>query len=165
MAFQYNAVSQVLEGLVGSIGSSKLGNPQALTLWLKAMKECVNFNGRFIEDDHVIDVTADTDESEDTIQAAATWQYGYFAKSTDDAAQVVQMWDVATPTPGTTQTGQHGTVQLALGAATTPVVGGVVWFPYEYFGTTCLVSSTDHANYATGPGADTVQVFSVRRNQ
>ena len=165
MAFQYNAVAQVLEGIVGSSGSSKLGYPQAMTPWLRAMKECINFNGRFIEDDHVIDVFTDVDEVEQTIQGAATYLYGVMAKSTDDAAQVVQLWDVATPTPGTTQTGQHGTIQLALGAATTPVVGGVVWFPYEYFGTTCLISSTDHADYATAPATDTVTTWSVRRNQ
>lgn len=159
------AIYPLIEGMLSTTTRSKLGYPQAMTAWLRGAKELINFNARFIEDDHLLDVNTDTDETEDTIQGAETWVYGFMATSIDTAAQVVQMWDVATPTPGTTQTGQHGTLQLALGAATTPVIGGVLWAPYQYFGTTCLISSTDHSDYATGPGANTIVTYVLRRNQ
>ena len=155
-----------LEGIVGNaLGVGLQPYAQSLPAWLRAMKEDILFMSRNIEDSFVLDINTDVDETEDTIQAAATYVLGFLAKSVDDAAQVVQLWDVATPTPGTTASGQHGTLQLPAGGATTPAVGGVVWFPYQYFGTTCLVSSTDHADYATGPGTNTVVVYSIRRDE
>lgn len=159
-------VIQTLEGIVGNaVGAAQVHEPQALNVWLKAMKDNILYMAKMIEDDFVLDIFSDVDETEETIQAAATWLNGFLASSLDTAAQVVQLWDVATPTPGTTATGQHGTLQLPLGSSTTPASGGLVFYPYQYFGTTCLVSSTDHADYATGPGSDTVRVWSVRRDQ
>jgi hypothetical protein len=157
---------QVLEGIVGNaLGSGQVPYPQSMPAWLRAMKEDVLFMARNIEDDFVLDIFADLDETEETVQAAATYVLGFMARSTDGAAQVVQLWDVAAPVPGTTPTGQHGTLQLPIGGAAAPAVGGVVWFPYQFFGTTCLISSTDHADYATGPDANSVRGYVVRRDE
>jgi len=157
---------QTLEGIVGNaLGSGLQPYAQSLPAWLRAMKENILFMARNIEDSFVLDIFTDLDDSEEVIQEAVTYLLGFLAKSVDTAAQVVQVWDVATPTPGTTLTGHQGTLQLPIGAAATPAVGGVVWFPYQYFGTTALISSTDHADYATGPGGSTVAAYSIRRDE
>ena len=156
---------QILEGVVGSLmGSGQIPEAQAMTLWLRAMKEDINYMGKNIENAFVIDVSAAVTATESTIQADVTYMLGFCAASQNLVATVVGLWDVATPTPGTTATGQHGALQLPIGAATTPAVGGVVWFPYEYFGTTCLVSAVAHSNYATAAAAS-VNVWSVRRDE
>ena len=155
-----------LEGITGNaIGSGQVPYPSAVPIWLRAMKENILFMARKIEDSFVLDINTDVDDSEDTIQAAATYLLGALARSYDADPNVVQFWDVATPTPGTTATGHQGAIYLPAGSTTAPAVGGVVWFPYEYFGTTCLVSSTTAADYATGPGTSEVLVYSIRRDE
>ena len=165
MAFTAQAVQAVAEGLVGHFTNNQLGEPQSLTYWLRGLKEVVGYNARMIEDDHTIDAFSDADQTEDTIQAADTWIYGMVAISTETSAMVVQLWDVATPTPGTTATGHHGSLRLAAAAATTPVAGGVLWYPYEFFDTTSLISSTAHSDYATGSGTNLTQAWTFRRTQ
>lgn len=165
MAFKAPAVMAVAEGLVGSIPKDQLGEPQSMTCWLRGLKEILFYNARMIEDDHTIDVFADPDETEDTIQAADTWIYGFMAYSTATVALVVQLWDVATPTPGTTATGQHGTLRLGAAAAGTPYAGGVLWAPYQFFDTTSLISSTAHSDYATGSGTNLTRAWTFRRTQ
>jgi len=156
---------QILEGVVGSLmGPGRVPEAQAMTNWLRAMKDNINYMGKNIENAFVIDVNAAVTATETTIQAAATYMLGYCAASQNLVATVVELWDVATPTPGTTATGQHGALQLPIGSATAVAVGGVVWFPYEYFGTTCLVSAVAHSDYATAAAA-TVNVWTVRRDE
>jgi hypothetical protein len=165
MAFEVTAVNQILEGIVGTLGKGIVPEGQALTLWLQAMKASVGYTAKFIENDFILDIFADLDDSEETIQAAETWLLGGICRSTDDSAQIVQIWDVATPTPATNQGAAGTALTLEAGAATAPAAAGIVFFPYNHFLTTCLVSSVDHADFATGPGANTVRGWFVRRDQ
>jgi hypothetical protein len=157
---------QILEGITGNaLGSGLVNFPQAVPAWLRAMKEDVLFMARNIEDDFILDIFADLDDTEETVQAAQTFVLGFLARSVATVAEVVQMWNVAAPVPGTTATGHQGTVKLPIGAAAAPAVGGVVWFPYQEFATTCLISSTAESDYATGPGANEVRGYVVRRDE
>lgn len=157
---------QILEGVVGSLlGTGQINEPQALTGWLRAMKENINYMGKNIENAFVIDVLADPDDTEDTIQASDTWLLGFVARSMNTVAEMVEYWDVATPTPGTTATGTQASLYLPAAAATTPAVGGLVYFPFEFFDTTCLVSVCAVSDYATGSGTNLANVWSVRRDE
>ena len=168
-----NAMNQMLEGIVGTLANNQLasGYPQALTFWLRAMKECINFNGRFIEDDHVLGVAATLDGttgSSTTIKSDQTWAYGMLAISTDTTENVAILANHATFNPGTTALDYMGVIVLPVAAATTPAAGGLVWFPnfnadvaIEAFGT----ARSDYDTTASTSATNFMNAWVVYRNQ
>ena len=159
------AVNSMLEGIVSTLTNNQISTsyPQSMTFWLRAMKECINFNARFVEDDHVIGVSVTLDGttgSSSTIKADATWVYGFFALSTDTTENVAILANSATFNPGTTALDYMGVVLTPIAAGTTPAASGLVWFPYFYadvaieafglarsdYDTTCSTTATNFMN-------------------
>lgn len=169
MAFTSNAVNAVLEGLVGNtiMATGQLNEPQAMTVWLRAMKETVLYNGRMIEDDHVIESAVGIDGTTNgtTINAAASWVYGWIATSTDAQANVALLTNVATFNPGTTALDYHGVLYLPTAAAGTPATAAQIWFPHEYFDVGIYANGVYHSNFDTTAVASTMNCWTVRRNQ
>lgn len=162
-----NAINQVLEGIVGTLANDQLGYPQALTPWLRGMKECINFNGRFIEDDHVLGVAVGVTEATNgtTVKASESWVYGMLATSIDVQANVAILSNVGTFNPGTTALDYHGVVYLQTAAAGTPVAGGLVWYPHEYFDVGVYAHGVQHVDYNGAVVAATMNVWVPYRNQ
>src|SRR3972149_2724611 len=165
-----NALNQILEGLVGTLSGDQLASayPQSLTFWLRAMKEAINFNGRFIEDDHVLGVAASLDGttgSSTTIKSDATWAYGMLSTSTDVQENVAILVNHATFNPGTTALDYMGVVVLPTAAATTPTAAGLVWFPYFYADAAIEAFGTYRSDYDTTAVAATMNAWGPYRNQ
>jgi hypothetical protein len=164
------AMFQIAEGVVGSFGANMLNYPQSLTFWLRGLKEIVDFNTRKVSSDHTLSVFADADDTEEAVQSDGVLNvYGVLCKTVHAAAVVVQLWDKATGAgnvvPGTTATGQQGTVYLPLGAASTAAVGATLWYPYQYFTTGCQVTATLASDFATGPDANSTPVYVFAKTQ
>lgn len=164
-----NALNQMLEGIVGTIAKDQLASayPQSLTFWLRAMKESINFNGRFIEDDHVLGIAVGVAGTTNgtTIKASETWVYGGLAVSTDTVNDVALLINHATFNPGTTALDYHGVIDLPVAAATTPVAAGLVWFPYEHFDVGVYAFGVNYSDFDTAATASTVNVWTPYRNQ
>lgn len=164
-----NAMNQILEGVVGHLTNNQLSYPQSLTFWLRAMKEAVNFNGRFIEDDHVLGVLAGADgttgNGTGNIKDTASWVYGMLATSIDAQANVALLVNDKSFNPATTALDYHGVLYLPTAAATTPTAAGLVWFPNEYMDTCIQVNATYHSDYGTTAVASTVNIWVPYRNQ
>jgi hypothetical protein len=158
-------MNQVLEGVIGSLPSGKLGNPQAMNVWLRAMKDNISFNSRFIENDHVLTAVAGIADASDAVKASESWLYGWFATSIDVQANVALTSNVSTFDPGTTALDYHGVIYLATAASTTPTIGGQIWFPFQYFDVGIYGDAVYHSNYDTTAVAATVNGYWVYRNQ
>ena len=166
MAMPGIALVMTLEGIVGNVtGASQLWEPQSIPIWLRAMKENIFYASRNIEDSFVLDIYSDLDDSVEEVQSAPTWVYGFLGKNLQAGAMIIQMWDAAAATPGTTSVGSNSSLYLPLAAATTPTVGGVVTVPYEYFATECQITATTAADWATGSTTNLVSGYVIRRDE
>ena len=158
-----NAMNQILEGIVGTLANNQLASayPQSLTFWLRAMKECINFNGRFVEDGHVLGIAVGVAGTTNgtAVKADATWVYGMLAVSTDTAENVALLTNHATFNPGTTALDYMATVILPAAAATTPVASGLVWFPYWHADAAVHAFGVNRSDYDTAATASTVNVW------
>ena len=162
-----NAINQILEGLVGTLTAGITNYPQSLTYWLRAMKESINFNGRFVEDDHVLGIAAGVDGTTNgtAIKASATYVYGMLATNIDTAVNVAFIANVATFNPATTALDFHGVVYLPTATSTAPTATGLVWFPYEYMDTGVYGFGVNESDYGTAASASTVNIWTPYRNE
>ena len=161
------AINAILEGIVGTIAKDQLSYPQSLTFWLRAMKECINFNGRFIEDDHVLGVAVGVDGTTNgtEIKSDATWVYGALATNIDTDENIALITNHATFNPGTTALDYVYAILLPAAAATTPTAAGIVSFPNWYCDAAVHAFGVQRSDYDTAATASTVNVWVPYRNQ
>ena len=163
------AINPILEGIVGTIASGQLASayPQSLTFWLRAIKECINFNARFVEDDHILGIAAGVNGTTNgtAVKASATFVYGALATSTDPVANVALLSNHATFNPGTTALSYVEVLDLPAAAATTPVASGVVSFPFFNYSVGVYAFGVNKSDYNTAAAANTVNVWVPYRNE
>ena len=162
-----NAMNQILEGLVGTIANDQLSYPQSLTFWLRAMKECVNFNGRFVEDDHVLGVAPGVDGTTNgtAVKGDATWLYGALGTNIDTDWNIGLITNHATFNPGTTALDYVVALSLPAAASTTPTASGCVFFPFWYCDAAVGAFGVQQSDYDTAASASTVNLWIPYRNQ
>lgn len=163
------AINPIIEGIVGTIANNQLASsyPQSLTFWLRAIKECINFNSRFVEDDHVLGIAVGVDGTTNgtEIKATASWVYGILATSIDTTENVALVTNHATFNPATTALDYMATLLLPIAAATTPVASGLVWFPYWYADVAVHAFGVARVDYNAAAAASTMNVWTPYRNQ
>ena len=150
-----------LEGVTSNVlTSGGILYPQAIPGWLRAMKENILFHARNIGETMVLSIHADLDDTEDTVGSGALNVLGFVGQSTETAAMALILIDDQSWTPGG-QITNYGMTYFKIGAATTPVQVGAVWFPYNTIPTELAVAGVASADLTTGAGTGLLKAWMV----
>ena len=168
-----NALFPIMEGIVSTLGKGSIPYAQAMTPWLRGAKEVINLAARLVENDFLFYVTEGINDTEDPIGADGdAWIYASLVKSVNTAAASIYLLDAVDATayvPGTTAPGATiypaDVFNIPLGAATTPVVFGHVYAPYNFFELGVQAVAVITSDQATGVTASTVNIYTFHRNQ
>src|SRR3974377_729008 len=102
MALTVDAASKLVEGIVGYIGKGVIPEGQAINYWLRSAKDAIQYVGKMIKNDFVVDVSAAMTATAVELKAGSAYPSAALAKSVKTAAVHVDLFNVSTPTPGTT---------------------------------------------------------------
>lgn len=167
-------LNSIMEGVVSTTGQGSQPFGQALTGWLRGMKETINLAARFVENDFLMYYISTTVAAEEPVTAdGADTVYGILIRSTEDVIHLVQFWDAADGTaiaPGTTAVATASYPFLvhqcpAVAATTAPFVQGTVFYPYVSTTLGIQTLSVDISDGTTASTTSYVKSYTFTRNE
>lgn len=160
MAITGIQIVQVLEGVTSNVlTTGGILYPQAIPLWLQAMKQNVLFHARNIGETMVLGIYPSLSATEEAVSSGALNVLGFLGQNTDSAANLIVLENDQTSAMGNVIT-HLGATYYKAAAATTPVQVGVVWHPYNTIFTELAMAGVgvDMATLAT---ANTLKAWMV----
>lgn len=160
MAITGIQIVQVLEGVTSNaLTTGGILYPQAIPLWLQAMKQNILFHARNIGETMVLGIYPSLSATEEAVSTGALNVLGYLGQNTDSVANEIILVNDQSWGPGAAIT-THGITYYKAAAATTPVQVGVVWFPYNTIFTELAMAGVG-ADGATLAAANTLKAWMV----